>query len=240
MRDKKRCIAIILAAGQGKRMGTSIQKQFLELNGKPVIAHTAAVFEQSDMIDDILLVTGQGQEEFVRREIVEKFGLSKIRGLASGGQERYHSVWNGLKAMKACCGLENLENILVFIHDGARPFVDEEILTRQYQDAQQYQTSVAGMPSKDTVKIVDEEGYAVKTPNRKYVWTVQTPQVFDAALIYTAYEKMLRMENIEATDDAMAVEKYMAVPVKMTEGSYRNIKITTPEDMEIAKAFLEK
>ena len=125
-----------------------------------------------------------------------------------------------------------------FIHDGARMFVDEEILQRGYKTVEKYRACVAGMPSKDTVKLADEDGFAKETPNRNHVWTVQTPQVFETSLIVEAYSRLMREDSIEVTDDAMAVEQTMDIPVKLYEGSYRNIKITTPEDLEIAKVFL--
>lgn len=241
--EKKRCAAVVLAAGRGKRMEASIEKQYLELKGRPLIAHTLSVFEASSIIDDVLLVAGEGQTEFVRNEVVKRYQFNKVREIAEGGKERYHSVWNGLRALKAYYGEECYANSYVFIHDGARPFIEEDILIRQYADVSVHGTSVAGMPSKDTMKIVDEEAFAVNTPSRKFVWAVQTPQVFQSELIFEAYTRMMtaaKAGEIEPTDDAMAVERYMKTPVKMTEGSYRNIKITTPEDMEIAEVFCQK
>ena len=228
---KKYCTAIILSAGQGKRMGTSIQKQYIELGGKPLICHTIEVFEKSEVIDDIVLVAGEGQETYVRREIVEKYGFQKISAIVTGGKERYDSLWCGLRAVSCMDGY-------VFIHDGARMFVDEEILKRAYETVKEYKACVAGMPSKDTVKVADERGFAIETPERKYVWTVQTPQVFEISLIKKAYAKLMEEQEIQVTDDAMVVEQMLGMPVRLFEASYRNIKITTPEDLEIAKVFL--
>ena len=128
----------------------------------------------------------------------------------------------------------------VFIHDGARMFVDEQILTRGYENVEKFGACVAGMPSKDTVKLVDEDQFAVNTPPRKLIWAVQTPQIFKADLIENAYAKLMEEVPDNITDDAMVVEQMMKVPVKLYEGSYENIKITTPEDLEIAKVFLAK
>lgn len=237
---KKHCTAIVLSAGQGKRMGAPIQKQYIEIQGRPIIYYSLYVFEESNIIDDIILVVGHGQEDYVYDEIVRKYGFSKVRAIVPGGKERYDSVWNGLKIIRNGALCAKAGDGYVFIHDGARPFVDEAMLERAYDTVSRYRACVAGMPSKDTVKIVDEDGYAVNTPERKYVWNVQTPQVFETQLITEAYSRMMRKESIQVTDDAMAVELEMQVPVKLFEGSYMNIKITTPEDLETARSFLKK
>lgn len=234
MEGKKRCAAVVLAAGQGKRMGASVQKQYIELDGKPLIYYALKAFQESEIIDTMVLVVGEGQISYAEKEIVRKYGFSKAAAVVEGGKERYDSVWQGLKAVK-----EDQEAAYVFIHDGARPFVDEAILRRGYETVCRYRACVAGMPSKDTVKLVDEEAFAVNTPRRKYVWTIQTPQIFEKQLIVEAYSRLMGEEHGDVTDDAMAVERMMNVPVKMFEGSYQNVKITTPEDLEIAKVFLK-
>lgn len=233
MKDKKRCVAVVLAAGQGKRMGTAIQKQYIELNGKPLIYYALRTFQESEIIDEMVLVVGSGQVSYAEHEIVEKYGFSKVGAIVEGGKERYDSVWQGLKAVAS-----DEEDSYIFIHDGARPFVDSAILKRGYETVERFRACVAGMPSKDTVKVVDEEGFAVNTPDRKYVWAIQTPQVFEKGLIVEAYSRLLTGEHQDVTDDAMAVERMMNVPVKMFEGSYQNVKITTPEDLEIARVLL--
>ena len=232
---KKHCTAIVLSAGQGKRMNGPIQKQYMELNGKPLLYYSLKVFEDSPLIDDMILVVGSGQEEYVRTEITERYGISKVRKIVRGGKERYDSVWQGLKAARM-----TKEEGYIFIHDGARPFVDEEILKRGYEAVLKYGACAAGMPSKDTVKLVNDEACAVNTPERKYVWAVQTPQIFEKSLIMQAYLRLMGEEYIHVTDDAAAVEQMLKTPVKLFEGSYENIKITTPEDMEIARVFLQK
>ena len=233
--EKKRCTAIVLAAGQGKRMGTKTQKQYLNLCGYPVLWHCLHTFEESAVIDDMILVTGEDQIDYCRTEFVEKYGFRKICKIVAGGAERYHSVLNGLRAMErnAC------ENGYVFIHDGARPFVDEPMLERVYADVCKYEACVVGMPVKDTIKIADEGGYAKQTPDRKNVWMIQTPQTFSYALIYGAYEEMLKTEDAAITDDAMVLERTKGKKSKLIEGSYRNIKITTPEDLLIANVYLQ-
>lgn len=238
--EKKNCTAIVLSAGQGKRMGASVQKQYIELQGKPIIYYTLSVFQKSDIIDDIILVVGKDQLKYVQEEIVRKYHFTKVKTVVEGGHERYASVWQGLKAREYDKYYENIQDGYVFIHDGARPFVDEEMLERAYDTVRKYKACVAGVPSKDTIKLINEEQFAVTTPERKYVWAVQTPQVFEKTLIFEAYARLMEEEGVHVTDDAMVVEQMMHLPVKLFEGSYENIKITTPEDLDIARIFLSK
>ena len=235
--EKKNCTAIVLSAGQGKRMGTSVQKQYIELQGKPIIYYTLSVFQKSEIIDDIILVVGKDQLKHVQEEIVRKYHFTKVKTVVEGGHERYASVWQGLKAREYDKYYENIQDGYVFIHDGARPFVDEEMLERAYDTVRKYKACVAGVPSKDTIKLINEEQFAVTTPERKYVWAVQTPQVFEKTLIFEAYARLMEEECVHVTDDAMVVEQMMHLPVKLFEGSYENIKITTPEDLDIARIF---
>lgn len=238
--EKKDCTAIVLSAGQGKRMGTSVQKQYIELQGKPIIYYTLSVFQKSEIIDDIILVVGKDQLKYVQEEIVRKYHFTKVKTVVEGGHERYASVWQGLKAREYDKYYENIQDGYVFIHDGARPFVDEEMLERAYDTVRKYKACVAGVPSKDTIKLINEEQFAVTTPEREYVWAVQTPQVFEKTLIFEAYARLMEEECVHVTDDAMVVEQMMRPPVKLFEGSYENIKITTPEDLDIARIFLSK
>lgn len=227
--EKKRCVAIVLAAGQGRRMGTKIQKQYLLLNGKPVLYYSLNVFQKSEVIDEICIVTGAGDEDYCKREIVERYGITKVSQIIAGGAERYLSVWNALQVIG--------EDGYVFIHDGARPFVDEEMLYRVYNQVVCHRACVVGMPVKDTIKISDENGFVKETPDRSRVWMVQTPQVFDMALVKRAYALLIEKNEINVTDDAMVVEQMMKIPVKFVEGSYENIKITTPEDLKTGEIF---
>lgn len=230
--------AIVLAAGQGKRMQSNVHKQYLLIKGKPVLYYSLKAFEDS-VIDDIVLVVGEGEEEFCKKEIVEKYGFCKIRAVICGGKERYHSVACGLRAINWDCDY-------VFIHDGARPFVDSEIIQRAFDEVETSKACVVGMPVKDTIKISDQNGYVADTPARSLVWQIQTPQVFDKELISCAYQKLLDSEEklasngVAVTDDAMVVEYFMSAPVKLVQGSYENLKITTPEDLEIAELFLSR
>lgn len=233
---KTNTTAIVLAAGQGKRMNSNIQKQYLLINEKPVLYYSLKAFEDS-FIDDIVLVVGNDEIEYCKKEIVENYGFKKVKAIVAGGKERYHSVANGLYAI-------NWECDYVFVHDGARPFVNNDILLRAYETVKMSQAAIVGMPVKDTIKISDENGYVSQTPNRAYVWQIQTPQAFAKDVILKSYEKLLENENvmleqgISITDDAMVVEYFTNLKVKLVEGSYKNIKITTPEDLEIAKIFL--
>ena len=220
--------AVVLAAGKGKRMHSAVQKQFLMLGGKPVIFYSLEQFEQCPCIDEIVLVTGEEEIDYCRKEIVEKFDFQKVKKIVAGGAERFLSVYNGLKA----CTCD-----FVYIHDGARPFVDQAILERTREDVKRYGACVAGMPVKDTIKISDGDGYADVTPPRSRVWMVQTPQVFTYSCIKDAYDKLIADGRMDVTDDAMVLECMAGQKTKLTLGSYENIKITTPEDLEIAEVF---
>ncbi len=243
---KAKCTAVVLAAGAGKRMQSNVAKQYLLLNEKPVLWYALHVFEESSIIDQVILVVGKGEIPYCREEIVEKYGFQKVSYVIEGGAERYLSVWEALKVIRKQYGSEQSgrEQEVVFIHDGARPFVTEGILWDTYEAALQYGACVTGMPVKDTIKISNENGFAVQTPNRKNVWQVQTPQVFVADLIIDAYGQLMekldqiKEAGIEITDDAMVVETMKSKPVKLVKGSYENIKITTPEDMKTARSLL--
>ena len=228
--EKQKYAAIVLAAGSGKRMNSKVHKQYLIIQDRPVLYYSLKAFEDS-AVDEIVLVVGKGEEEFCRKEIVDKYGISKVKAIVEGGKERYHSVFEGLK--------QTSDADYVLIHDGARPFVNQDIIRRCMQEVQKYQACVVGMPVKDTIKIADEEGYAKQTPDRKNVWMIQTPQTFSYALIYEAYEEMLKTEDTAITDDAMVLERIEGKKSKLIEGSYRNIKITTPEDLLIANVYLQ-
>ena len=237
-KDKKRCTAIILAAGQGRRMGADVQKQYIELEGKPVIYYTLKAFQDSEVIDDIILAVGSEEEIHDCSELVQEYQFTKVDAIVLGGKERYDSVWQALKVIRDGGLKVKNQDGYVFIHDGVRLFVDGDIIRRGYETVREYKACVAGMPCKDTIKLVDEDDCTVQTPERKYVRAVQTPQVFETSLIIEAYSRLMREDSISVTDDGMVVEQMMNVPVKLYEGSYENIKITTPEDLEIAKVFL--
>lgn len=230
MGNSERVAAIVLAAGSGKRMNTKVHKQYLLIEEKPVLYYSLKAFEESE-VQEIVLVVGAGETEYCKREIVQRYGFTKIRAIVAGGKERYHSVYEGLKAA------ESPEYVL--IHDGARPFLTQDIIKRTLCAVRKHGACAAGMPVKDTIKIADEGQFAKETPRRSDVWMIQTPQAFSFPLIFDAYTKLLKEETPEVTDDAMAVEKMTDYRVKLVEGSYRNIKITTPEDLLVADVYLQ-
>ena len=235
----EQCTAIVLAAGAGKRMQSAVAKQYMLLDGKPILWYALNAFERSEYVHQVILVVGAGEIPFCQKDIVEAFGFKKVTKIVEGGAERYLSVWEGLKCLKP------EEGNYVFVHDGARPFVTEEIIRSAYEAVKEYGSCVVGMPVKDTIKVADADGFAVQTPNRRTLWAVQTPQVFDELLIYSAYEKVvhsleeLKEKGVEITDDAMVVETMTNRKVRLIKGAYENIKITTPEDILVAQSFLK-
>lgn len=239
--EKKMISAVVLAAGQGKRMGTETAKQYLLLDGKPVLYYALQAFEESE-VDMVVLVTGKEEIEYCQTEIVEAFGFEKVKAVVSGGKERYHSVARGLVALKEL----SAETEIVLIHDGARPFVTPAMISNLIDETRKKEACVIGTPVKDTIKIADEEGYCAQTPPRNKVWAVQTPQSFSFNLVSEAYEKLLSCEEellvrgVVITDDAMVVENMTEKKVALVEGEYTNIKLTTPEDLVISEAFLKK
>lgn len=219
---------IILAAGQGKRMKSKIQKQYLLLKEKPVLYYSIRAFEQSS-VDTIVLVTGKEEMLYCKEEIIKRYNFQKIDYITEGGRERCHSVYKGLQALP-----KDIEYVL--IHDGARPFVTKQMIEGTITAVKEYKACVVGMPVKDTIKITNTDQFSIQTPERQYVWAVQTPQAFSFELVWKAYS-MLMEKEILVTDDAMVVETFLHYPVKLIEGSYKNIKITTPEDLIVAHAL---
>lgn len=245
MKNGKRCTAIVLSAGSGSRMKSDVAKQYMTLAGKPVLWYSLQAVEQSAVIDDCILVAGASDLDFVRKEIVQKYGFFKVVAVVAGGAERYLSVMQALQVLRdGRMPAANCDGY-VFIHDGARPFLTEEMLLRLSDSVERYHACAAAMPAKDTVKITDDENFAIQTPDRRSVWNVQTPQVFETQLILEAYERLrgrlnkIREQGITITDDAGVVELFTDYRVRLTEGSWQNIKITTPEDMLVAEAFIK-
>lgn len=224
------CTAVIVAAGKGKRMGTEISKQFLPLGGKEILAHTVQKFEKAKNIRDIILVTGADSLQDVQ-EMAQEYGWEKIVSIVAGGKERQDSVWNGLQQVAA-------DTEIILIHDGVRPFVTEDILNISIETALEMGGCVAGVPAKDTIKVCDGENIAIATPDRSTLWQIQTPQTFRKERIVKAYEQA-EEDGFVGTDDASFAE-HCGYPVKVIMGSYRNIKITTKEDLIIGEAFLKE
>ncbi|MBJ6801244.1 2-C-methyl-D-erythritol 4-phosphate cytidylyltransferase [Geomonas propionica] len=227
-----RTIALIPAAGMGKRMGAGSNKQYLMLDGMPILARTVRTFEEADCIDAIYLISPEQEIPFCRSDVVERYGFTKVRAIVPGGQERQHSVYNGLRAIE---GIE--PDDIVLIHDGVRPFVSVQMLEDAAAAARESGASVVAVPVKDTVKVV-QEGLVTATPPRETLWLAQTPQGFRYGLIRAAHEQAAAAGFL-GTDDASLLE-WQGQPVRVVQGDYRNIKITTPEDMILAEAFLKE
>lgn len=240
MKEKK-IAAVVLAAGQGKRMGTETAKQYLLLDGKPVLYYALHAFEHSE-VDTVVLVTGKDEIEYCKKEIVDAYGFQKVKTIVQGGKERYHSVACGLRALKDMPE----ETEVVLIHDGARPFVTNGMIHKLVEETRQRGACVIGTPVKDTIKVADANGYCAQTPPRDKVWAVQTPQSFEFDVVSSAYERLLECEEellergLQITDDAMVVENMTDKKVYLVEGDYTNIKLTTPDDLVISEAFLKK
>lgn len=224
--------AVVLAGGRGKRMNSDVQKQYLQLNGKPLIVYALEAFEAGP-VDEVVLVTGAEDVEWAQQEIVRAYQFKKVKQVVAGGSERYHSVYEGLKVLDGCG--------IVLIHDGARPLVSPEMIGRAADAARIYGACAVGMPVKDTIKRADDDAFAVETPDRSYLWQIQTPQAFSYELVRYAYDRLMRDEasQIGITDDAMVVEQQTDRSVKLIRGSYENLKVTTPEDLILAEALLK-
>ncbi len=225
-------IALVPAAGMGKRMGAEINKQYLLLACKPIVAHTLQVFEDAPFVDDIYVIVPEAEIPYCREQVVERYGFTKVRGIVAGGAERQNSVMNGLKAVS-----DAGDDDVVLIHDGVRPFVTRQILKHSVETARQHDGALVAVPVKDTVKVV-KDGSVVATPRREELWLAQTPQAFRYPVILAAHE-IAEAERYLGTDDASLVE-WLGKEVHVVMGDYRNIKITTPEDLILAEAFLRE
>ena len=237
--EKEYLAAIVLSAGRGLRMGADIPKQYMDLDGRPVIYYSLKAFEES-IVDEIVLVCGAGDEEYVKSEIIEKHGFTKVKKIVSGGKERFNSVYNGLEA---CEDLPEESSgkapSYVFIHDGARPLITPEMISKLYEEVKVKKAVIAACHAKDTVKVADASGLVKETPDRSSLWQVQTPQVFKYGLIKKAYEKLIAAGDESVTDDAMVAEKYGEDSVYLCDTGSENIKITTASDLVIASALLK-
>ena len=220
---------VIVAAGTGSRMKMGINKQFIKLEGKEIIAYTIEKFYNNSNIEDIVVVVKEDESEFFKKEILDKYNFKNIK-IAYGGKERQDSVYNGLKLLDKKCDV-------VLIHDGARPFVSDKIIYNCIEEVKEHKAIVVRVPVKDTIKIIDNDKNIVDTPNRSVLWAVQTPQTFDYNILIDAYKDAYK-SGFYGTDDAMLVER-IGYKVKMVEGSYNNIKITTQEDLSVGSQILK-
>jgi 2-C-methyl-D-erythritol 4-phosphate cytidylyltransferase len=221
--------AIIPAAGLGKRMG-DIKKPYLELAGKPILAHTLMVFQHCSLINTIIVIVVAGDEDKCFKDMIIPYGLDKVHKVVTGGDTRQESVFNGLKSLSS-----NTE--IVIVHDCARPFVKAEMIKSTLEAAIQWGASTVAIPVKDTIKEADDDNLVVRTLDRQKLWSIQTPQAFKYDLIIKAH-LYARENNIKVTDDASLIEVLGLHRVKLVMGSEENIKITTPGDLAIARAIM--
>lgn len=226
---KNKLTAVVPAAGKSQRLKANIPKPYIKIANVPILIYTLRNLEKSPKIDDIILVV---QKRFLKqsKDLVRKFKIKKVKKIVSGGDTRTKSVSNGLKAAGHTCDL-------IMIHDGARPFLTEDIIGRSINTAKKYGAAVVAVPVKPTMKILDNKGFVEKTLDRKNIWSIQTPQVFKRELIQKAYT-LAEEAGINGTDDAYLVER-LGKKVKVVQGSYRNIKITTKEDLVFAEGILK-
>jgi len=226
-----KAFALIPAAGMGKRMGASINKQYLQMGGLPIVARTISVFEQAPFIAEIYLVIPADEIPYCREHVVEACGFRKVAEIIPGGKERQNSVMNGLNAISRRASGDDV----VLIHDGVRPFIGPELLRESIEVARNSDGALVAVPAKDTIKVV-RDGIIIDTPPRETLWQAQTPQSFRFGIIFEAHLAAER-EGFMGTDDASLVER-RGGHIRVVAGDYRNIKITTPEDLILAEAFL--
>ena len=221
--------AIIAAAGMSNRMKSKINKQFININGKPILAHTLEKFQRCKYVDEIIVVAREDEINYCKKEIVKRFGFNKVTKIVRGGKERQDSVYNGILAL-------NGKTDIVVSHDGARPFVKVKNIVDSIKGAAKYGACVIGTPVKDTIKVVKDENID-HTPKRDLLWAAQTPQSFKKDILMEGYRRAIE-DNFVGTDDSVLVER-LGIDVKVIMGSYENIKITTPEDIIIAESILK-
>jgi 2-C-methyl-D-erythritol 4-phosphate cytidylyltransferase len=221
--------AIIPAGGMGRRMGAIRPKQYLPLSGMPVLAHTLKAFQSSLSVDEIILAVPKADLAYVRKKIIEKYGLSKVSFIVPGGEKRQDSVWNAL-------GCVDDETEIVLVHDGVRPFVAAALIEEVIKRAREFGAVVSGVGINDTVKRMDDKDRIAETVSRDFLRLAQTPQAFKREIILKAYRKAYQ-EGFYGTDDAALVEK-TGVPVRLVPGDRNNIKITTKEDLILCEMML--
>jgi 2-C-methyl-D-erythritol 4-phosphate cytidylyltransferase len=230
VKESKRSIAIIVAAGSGKRMNQELPKQFVKVGDKPLLAHTIERFELCPEIEEVALVVPEDYLAFCQQEIVDRYYFKKVRRIVAGGEQRQDSVMNGLKVLA-----NNTD--LVVVHDGVRPFISPDKISKGIQLCADSKAVITAVPVKDTLKEV-KQLEVVGTVDRRKLYLVQTPQFFNYQILMKAYRKA-RKEGKYYTDDSALVEA-LGKSVKVLEGSYDNIKVTTAEDLTFAEFLLSK
>ena len=223
--------AIILAAGQGKRMNSSVSKQYMLLKDKPVLYYSLAAFENS-LVTEVIVVVGKDDISYVKEEIIKPYGFRKVTHVVEGGSERYLSVLSGLNEINT--------TDYVLVHDGARPLIKANTINTVISEVIRKKACIVGVPSKDTVKLSSRDGVIDSTPEREHVYMVQTPQAFEYSILKEAYDNLGSYHGAVITDDAMIVECLNKYPIHLVQGEYTNIKLTTPEDIVIAEALLKE
>lgn len=227
-------LAIILAAGQGKRMNSNISKQYLEVFDKPIIVYTLSRFLENPLIDHVMIVVSEENVHYMKTQIIHNYFSDYVDKITVvvGGKERYDSVYSALTSSS-----ESFDKIL--IHDGARPLVTESVITKVVHELDKVDACIVGVKAKDTFKLVDESGMIKETVNRDKLYTIQTPQGFHRNTIIEAYSVGIEKAGFfGVTDDSMMVELFSKSSVKIIEGEYTNIKITTPEDLLMMEKIL--
>jgi 2-C-methyl-D-erythritol 4-phosphate cytidylyltransferase len=228
--SNEKTAVIIAAAGKGTRMNHSLPKQYLPLEGKPILAHTLINLSNIPEVDSITLVVSQDRVQWCKEALVDKFNIKKVEAIIEGGETRGESVLKGLNSL-------DKETTIVAIHDGVRPFITALLFNNIIKQTKEFGAAICAIPVRDTLKNVDKKMKIKSTHDRNGLWLVQTPQAFHYSLILEAYKKA-KAESFQATDDAGIVER-LPHPVKIVEGSPLNIKITTPEDLVLAEAIYE-
>lgn len=224
-----RVAALIPAAGEGRRMGGSTPKPFLELDGREILARTLEVFEGCAAIAEIWVIVAAERCAWCREAIVQRYGLHKVRGLVAGGATRQESVWRGLQQVTEAVDL-------VVVHDGVRPLVTERLIQQTLASASHHGAAIAAVPLHDTLKRVSETGTVESTVPRERLWRVHTPQAFRHRLLRTAFEYAWR-QGVQATDEAGLIEA-LGYPVQVVPSYEHNVKITTPDDLRFCETLL--
>ena len=234
--NKPRFTALIMAAGNGTRMKSETKKQFMEINGMPIVAYSIKAFQENDNIDSIVVVVPAGSIDDTLAMCI-RLGFSKVKTIAEGSDKRFKSVYNGLLSVP-----EDTDYVL--IHDGVRPMIDKALIDRCCRYVVMTRACVAAVPVTDTIKRANSQGFAAETLDRTTLWSIQTPQSFSYPLLLEAYKSLNRTieeygtDENKITDDAVIVENMTDCHVRIIEGDPKNIKITTPNDLIVARAYL--